>query len=1008
MQTKQIVEHYNTLHKQHPFEHMDFWISLKLLLNTTEDCIKILSQLNKIAYPPKTLSVKNHKIRSPLHFAIKCGIKFEIIEFMVEEWVWEPWQVLDCDGKTPLHHAAVHTTDVRTVDLLGRWHTEWCLTKDKTGFTPLHYAIQSSRKMNIVHALANCNPLSIQTKSGQMLSKYNKDIPNPRAGATPLHLAILAKSEMRIIEYLMNKFKDATNITNHNSNLPIHDAIEMKSSNEVIALLMSGNNQDTLMSLLTKNAMKKIAVQQGLEVGLDLYSMKLLIVRTKSCISEICANGPSSLLTTSLSDIIDFDEASLAMYKKVDMVMYIIKYAVQEEIVDLLLSEFPSDGFIRSQKTKNTLLHFAAATKAPLAIMQKIYNYVPVLQQRACDSNLNSPLHYLLYNRYVPNVLDKTIFPQIKMDFRFSPQPMDTRKKNAIYYLLHESANIDVVKFLVEKWPECVSIRNNNSQTPLDLAVASYCQLDVIKFLYRKDKTLLQQTGYNGNTILHNVSARVDIKHIMRTYNQHTITGIVLDLNKDCLFETLCFDSKDRKEVFTWIFSACGSLARKKNIYDQLPVHIAAANGAEYEIIQTLVNKYGKESLNTADSYGNTPVQSMLLWEMGALHTHDKIIKHLVQEQVVQPLQVMQYMKKAFWSGRIDTERLFIDNILSRKEFTNIIIQHILPMVSLEDLMHQTTGIWILLENLTNRILEQEVSPHISVYIAYYSNVVQTIFPVLINSRGDKNKKAHLEISYSTCSNHFQALSSKFSNSDDAFLGIKACLSNVLTQIEKLNDETKMTEVADMNAKHLIAEEEHDASDKSNMAVKKRQNRSKRGLYTKRLVTECTHDFHKHATITEQEIEHTLQKKYDNLKKLYEDLQIQHSALEHKRSELEQQCRQNLLENNTLCSKNKTFLHENISLLLEHKNMKQEHKTTQKQNKKLQTQIKLHEIRDDLQYVTAEDTFKKKDQAIDVPCELISVETVIIQHPCIFCGTKAILCELGIHTCRECIDILYL
>ena len=256
--------------------------------------------------------------------------------------------------------------------------------------------------------------------------------------------------------------------------------------------------------------------------------------------------------------MIDFDEASLSLYKKADMVMYIMKYAVQEEIVDLLLSEFPSDGFIQSQETKNTLLHFAAATKAPLAIMKKIYNYVPVPQQRACGSNLNSPLHYLLYNRYVPNVLDNTIFPQIKMDSRFNPQPMDTRKKNAICYLLHENANIGVVEFLVEKWPECVSIRNNNSQTPLDLAVASYCQLDVIKFLHRKDKTLLQQTGYNGNTILHNVSARVDIKHIMRKYNQHTTTGIILDLNKDSLFETLCFDSKNRIEVFMRIFSACG------------------------------------------------------------------------------------------------------------------------------------------------------------------------------------------------------------------------------------------------------------------------------------------------------------------------------------------------------------------------------------------------------------------------------------------------------------------
>jgi len=280
-----------------------------------------------------------------------------------------------------------------------------------------------------------------------------------------------------------------------------------------------------------------------------------------------------------------------------------------------------------------------------------------------------------------------------------------------------------------------------------------------------------------------------------------------------------------------------GSLARKKNIYNQLPVHIAAANGAEYEIKQKLVNKYGKESLNTADSYGNTPVQSMLLWEMGALHTHDKVIKHLVQEQVIQPLQVMQYMKNAFWSGRIDTDRLFLYNILSRKEFTNTIIQHILPMVSMENLMHKTTGIWTLLENLKNSILEQEVSSHAHVYISYYSNIIQAVFTVLMDVRVlncEKTKRVtHLGKSYSMCSKHFQDLASKFPNDTDKLLGIKSWLSNVSTRIEIIHDEIKMNAESDMNALHLIAEEEGQSSESHGTALKKRQNRSKRGFHKK-------------------------------------------------------------------------------------------------------------------------------------------------------------------------------
>ena len=977
MQTDRIVEHYNTLHKQHPFEHMDFWISLKLLLNTTEDCIEILSQLKKTASPRP----------DSMHFALQCGIEFDLIKFMVEEWVWEPWQMLDCDGKTPLHHAAVHTTDVRTVDLLGRWHTEWCLTRDKFGFTPLHCAIQNSRNINIVHALANCNPLSVQTKSASMLS-----MPNPRAaGATPLHLAVLAKSEFRIVQYLMNKFQSAVNVPNTNADLPIHDAIDMKSTNQIIALLTSGNNQNTYMSLLTDNSSNKIAVQQALEVAIDISSFTLLVVRTKSCISEICVDG-----ATSISDMIDFEEASLAMYKKVDMVMYVIKYVVEDDIVDLLLSEFPSDGMIPPRNPsgdppttppgtrrggplvgegggacgglwatspKSTLLHFAAGTKAPLAIMKKIYNYVPVAQRHACDSNSNSPLHYLLYNRHVPNVLDKTIFPQITTDSRFNTQPMDTRKKDAICYLLDESAKIGVVEFLVEAWPECVSIRNSNAQTPLDLAVTSYCQLDVIKFLYRKDKTLLHHIGYNGNTILHNASARIDIKHIMRQFNPHTTTGIILDLNTGSLLETLCFDSKCRTEVFMWIYSACEALARKKNIHNQLPVHIAAATDAEYSIIQKLVNKNGKEYLNTPDSYGNTPVQSMLSWEMGALHTNDKAIKHLVHEQVIQPLIVMQYMKNAVWSGQIDTDRLLLHNILSREEFTSKIVQHILPMVSMEDLMNKKTGIWAILENLKNSIVDQDAH----VYISYYSNIIQAISPVLVDFRGlhfeETSRVTHLERSYSSCSKHLQAFESKFPNDIDKLLGIKSWLSNVSTRIECIRDSIKMNKQSDMNALHLIEDEERRVSTES----KKRQNRSKRGLHTKIAVQpETTGNILKHE--------------HDMLKIGYESLQMQHTALEKRHLELEQQYQ-------TLVDKHDAHLQETVTLKVELRNVKQQHKSSQKQNKRLHGKLTKHE-----------------DDTLIIPPD----QAVKNQHACTFCGCEATFCQLGIHTCKKCIDILYL
>jgi len=56
------------------------------------------------------MSQKDSRVKSPSRFILKCVVKFDgsrmdVISmgaaFMVQEWTWDPWELLDCDKKTP-------------------------------------------------------------------------------------------------------------------------------------------------------------------------------------------------------------------------------------------------------------------------------------------------------------------------------------------------------------------------------------------------------------------------------------------------------------------------------------------------------------------------------------------------------------------------------------------------------------------------------------------------------------------------------------------------------------------------------------------------------------------------------------------------------------------------------------------------------------------------------------------------------------------------------------------
>ena len=452
----EIVVYFVAQYKMHAFEYMDFWISLKLLRRSTADCILILTRLYSTSTNTNTPdanrpNTKASRKKSPLHFAVKSGFSHEIVNFIIQSMDLSNWNLKDCDGKTPLHYAAIHA-DVKVIYAVGAWNPSSAVMFDTGGMTALHYAIKNNRKSSVILAVATIDSLSIRIKVNAPNAKRAKVTNGENVASTPLYLALLAKSEYKIVKFLYDEYPLAIGIKNSAGDYPIHDALENNSGHDVIDLLTAGVEYDLVHSLLCENSEGMLPIEVALKVSAQINTCVTLIHRTKQQIKRICDSGKSD------HTMVDSASMSLSMRKKIEIAMYMIKYEVQEDIMDMYMNEFPNNGIVQTSSMTCSLLHFAAMMKSPVAILDKVYQKMPEESRTIFDTHGNTPLHYMFHNRYAALLLDGTVVPQLKLPASLSCVDMDTCTKTVGKYLEQETVGVPAVEYLVTKWKESVSI----------------------------------------------------------------------------------------------------------------------------------------------------------------------------------------------------------------------------------------------------------------------------------------------------------------------------------------------------------------------------------------------------------------------------------------------------------------------------------------------------------------------------------------------------------------------
>jgi len=828
-------------------------------------------------------------------------------------------------------------------------------------------------------------------------------------GSTPLHLAVLAKSEHNIIKYLVEKYPESIRIQNKNLNLPLHDAIANHSPVEILKLLLPEDNASTNVSLLLENCKKNIAMEQSLERGVDLSSCIFLVNKTKQAIDSICRfekNQTGSDLHRAAQKVINFKDGLLCMKRRIDIAMYLIKYDVNEDITDLYLSEFPSDGIIRTEGYTCSLLHFAAIIKAPFYILHKIFNLIPENARRTTDLCGNTPLHYIFYNRYLPKIMDGTIFPEMILEKRFHPQAMNLQKQDSVKYLMHESSTLNIATFLYEMWPQSLHMQNNNKQIPSDLAVMSYCHLDVLKFLYSKNKWILQHIGFNGNTILHNVCARMNINHIIDKIDNSPTSCILLEMTSQFPHDALCFESKDRIDIFMWILQKCDSFVYKTNDFGQLPVHVAAINNAEFSILQKLAAKFRKGQLYTDDNLKNSPIHSMLQWQQGSLYKNDKLIRHLVQEQCLDKHKVLECLKHAVYNRLSDTSENSISNasesvilsILRNTDFVCNITKNALEILSVDEMMNEKSGILEIIKTLKDACLYHASSENFSVYLTYYTEIITVVFEILMRKHtvnsNHCNNIVYIEKAYAVCSAHLKIFTLNVLHETNAVKRIKSYFESISFAIQNIHREKTMAQKAETNAQDLIDEVERDAAQLIVTRQKKKLARHRRG------------QAHKENNTIEVEPVATLNSILNEKKlTLIEDPKVVANEFI-----VQDEEKPSLLVNPQELADKSTIPEDYEELKEQHRKLTERHIELENMHNKLK------QINSNHQKIKVQDANQIQDLKTDIlstPKKMCASEFITrpkkmyIIHPCFFCGGHGILCGAGIHTCFDCIDILF-
>ena len=413
-------------------------------------------------YPDAISHVCDAGNYTALHWACSgTFISVEVIKFLVEKYP-TALHLKSWGNRTCLHHACENSVAVEVVDFLLQQCPSHVRERDNHQSIPLHLACGNPQSSYaVVKLLTEMDPTSIEVTSqlGLMESRtgilYRGGSIYSGMGYTALHYACGEGAPLDVVRLLVQLYPSALRLHGSAMALPLHLACSrMFPSLDIIsylvsmypkALEMSTSDSCTYSSgggtpgqLVTKS-------RPSLKVVRFLYDLYPATFDEPDsngqylALQYACSNGASPEVIEFLLERINQKNPCRTITSKngATLLHYTCYNKTSHSLVPVILERFPESVHIASNNG-DLPLHAACQGRAPLHLIRLLLRSSPgAIQTPNNDGNL--PLHILVKRK--PNFLEKMI-------------------------------DLNVLHYLVDQYPEALSMKNQQQNRPFDLAVS--------------------------------------------------------------------------------------------------------------------------------------------------------------------------------------------------------------------------------------------------------------------------------------------------------------------------------------------------------------------------------------------------------------------------------------------------------------------------------------------------------------------------------------------------------
>jgi len=185
---------------------------------------------------------------------------------------------------------------------------------------------------------------------------------------------------------------------------------------------------------------------------------------------------------------------------------------------------------------------------------------------------------------------------------------------------------LGVFNVLVEAWPECVSLRNRQDLSFVELLVTSNCSMLVWKQVLKRVPEALSWKKSNGDTLLHLACTHA---HIPSMCERKIMSADSSEFARSALSTSTNYE---RCQIVNWLLDNVPGAAAVPNAKGHLPLHFAAGYHCDPVIVRMLIASY-PEALSRADENGYMPLHLAVKWSGSLFSSNTEVVAMMAAKQ---------------------------------------------------------------------------------------------------------------------------------------------------------------------------------------------------------------------------------------------------------------------------------------------------------------------------------------------------------------------------------------